>query len=371
MSTSASEEPVDVQPSNAIAPLPGPLTSSLNQIINARIKASKTKEGGTWSCVVEARKVHDQETARGNQVPRLTRRDPRLMTFTPSDDFPTMDLKALLRDGFIQEADAAKHLPPGTVVGPGTLCHLPQSVRDEQERIRRLHRGMAQRFVEDSVGRAVATVVTSVTAWFSSFGGNSSATSSPASFQADLSRPNDTNAYEGNKTKYALNLVDLLDKSGTSTLIWHLQVLRPAVYSNPTPSTYPNTSLLPHPQPGVNLPSLHSCNSYLQSDQYFRAVAPLLSPWVPRRSDQKLKEEDLARDAELVHAEFGMVVYPFASAFTVCIDHNWRLVSSFAKNQPAINPPSLPTASTGEASRLPPLPSPILRPDRCVNIRSE
>ncbi|KAH6918193.1 hypothetical protein BKA70DRAFT_1214173 [Coprinopsis sp. MPI-PUGE-AT-0042] len=37
---------------------------------------------------------------------------------------------------------------------------------------------------------------------------DASATSSPASFEADLSRPKDTSTRKGNKTKYALNLVD-------------------------------------------------------------------------------------------------------------------------------------------------------------------
>ncbi|KAH6867629.1 hypothetical protein BKA70DRAFT_1243162 [Coprinopsis sp. MPI-PUGE-AT-0042] len=151
--SSATNQEEPLPPPNTNPPLPRPAqvsTIDWNQIIRQKVIDSQTEDGGTWSCIVGANEAYKEAIAArvGQPVPKLTLRTPGL-TVT-SDDFPPKDLKALLREGLLKPSDVAQYLPPGQVVGPGTLSHIPLSARDEEERIRRLHLGLVQRFLEGS-----------------------------------------------------------------------------------------------------------------------------------------------------------------------------------------------------------------------------
>ncbi|KAH6914305.1 hypothetical protein BKA70DRAFT_1421087 [Coprinopsis sp. MPI-PUGE-AT-0042] len=254
-----------------------------------------------------------------------------------------------------------------------------------------------------------------------------SATSSPASFEADLSRPKDTSAREGNKTKYALNLVDQSVKSLCD--IWRPQDI-PAVYSNSkatlAPSDGPHTallsqrlakptassSLLTHNRLSSSQPSIPTTPVLIQTGTteapaplvpvrgfvhevlkrsrtsggvlqtalcYLEAIRPKLAELIRQekegtgmRGDSEplstitpATDEELALEAELAKAEDEAVAYASASIDTVRIDDDCQLASPSANDEPPeIRPSSPPKPSATEYAALPPLPSPLLCPRR-------
>lgn len=253
-----------------------------------------------------------------------------------------------------------------------------------------------------------------------------SATSSPASSEADLSRTKDSSTREGNKTKYALTLVDQSVKSLCD--IWRPQDI-PAVYGSLkasdahqsaftsqqqqrlAPSSSP--SLLAHHRLAASQPSIPTAPVLIQTGTadaqpplvpvrgfvhevlkrsrtsggvlqtalcYLEAIRPKLADLVrqekegtaiygepePTSTITPATEEELAREAELAKAELAPIAAQHTSASdTIRIDDDCELASPFVtSNCPEIQPPSPPKPSTADFPPLPLLPSPLLCPRR-------
>lgn len=249
-----------------------------------------------------------------------------------------------------------------------------------------------------------------------------SATSSPASSEVDPSRTKDSTTREGNKTKYALTLVDQSVKSLCD--IWRPQDI-PAVYSNLKASDAHQaaftsqqrlaqpSSLLAHHRLAASQPSIPTAPVLIQTGTadaqpplvpvrgfvhevlkrsrtsggvlqtalcYLEAIRPKLADLIrqekegtaiygetePTSTITPATEEELAREAELAKAELGPIAAQHTSASdTIRIDDDCELASPFVTNNcPDIQPPSPPKAPTTELPLLPLLPSPLLCPRR-------
>lgn len=250
-----------------------------------------------------------------------------------------------------------------------------------------------------------------------------SATSSPASSEADLSRPKDTCTREGNRTKYALNLVDQSVKSLCD--IWRPQDI-PAVYSNLKASetlqpafvsqrvakpTAPTALLAHHRLAAASQPSVPTTPVLIQTGTadvqpplvpvrgfvhevlkrsrtsggvlqtalcYLEAIRPKLTDLIrqekegtatrgepePLSTITPATEEELALEAEFAAAQLD-TVDTTGITDTIRIDDDCQLQSPFANpDSPEIAPPSPPKPSAMDFPPLPLLPSPLLCPRR-------
>ncbi|KAH6871078.1 hypothetical protein BKA70DRAFT_1451463 [Coprinopsis sp. MPI-PUGE-AT-0042] len=155
-----SNQPADSQDAR-IEAWAAEVSRSMNQIIDQAMVDSRGKAGGLWDC---SQSIDPPMLSDGAEPTSSTQ--PVTIQGTQLQE---IDYRAMIRDGHLTYGEVNHLLGQGHTAGPGTLPHLHCFLADEEERIRRLHRGKIQELVEDTeIGSAIVGAVASVSTWFQS-----------------------------------------------------------------------------------------------------------------------------------------------------------------------------------------------------------
>ncbi|KAH6874523.1 hypothetical protein BKA70DRAFT_1415789 [Coprinopsis sp. MPI-PUGE-AT-0042] len=152
--------PADAQDAR-LAEWEAEINRSMNEILSKAMEETRWSEGGIWNCFVS----DNQPMLPDNTVATSSTQPVKVKGSKLQDT----DYRALIRNGQLTYDEVNHLLGPGQTAGPGTLPHLHRFLADEEERIRRLHRGKIQELVEDTeIGSAIVGAVASVSTWFQS-----------------------------------------------------------------------------------------------------------------------------------------------------------------------------------------------------------